>query len=485
MAKLKNTILHFVKTHKTIILLLILMIIFFSFSIILTYDSGHYLGYVSIFEGVSPASSWDIVRGPVFPIIIHLSNILFGKTSTGMLVCIFIFYLSFVLICHNLCKEIFKNNKHRNIIHGLLLAYLVLNPLILGYYHVMLTEFVSITISMLNILLAYKWISIDLHDKKSSIIYSFYFIFIVIFCWHLKQPYIIIAIIPTIIASIISLIQNHKKSNIIYRIGTIGASVALLLISIFVWNNILNIMNVDKSSDRDSSSMLGKQLLTTYQIPYESTKNNQGVSTSEAISILAANFFSSPNKIIGTYLKNYCGLTSICEISTENSVDYIATNKLAPVTTTYENTLIGYATFQRQNNIFDMSSEMGERASAYATPISHNIFTPIMKLIRYPTNIIFKLVTILCLPFLIILLIIKTKTKNKNQNSLFYLNLILLGTSTLHLVFSAAAALVIDRYAIEIFTPAILGISGTIVYAKLTINHKAKSLQSKHKQTLK
>lgn len=75
-------------------LLLLLTIVFLSFSIILTYDSVHYLSYVSIFEGNSPASSWDIVRGPVFPAIIHLSDILFGKTSTGSLICLLLWFTS-------------------------------------------------------------------------------------------------------------------------------------------------------------------------------------------------------------------------------------------------------------------------------------------------------------------------------------------------------------------------------------------------------
>ena len=120
MINLNHNLKTFFKKHRSVIILLSLTIIFFSFSVILTYDSGHYLGYVSIFEGKSEASSWDIVRGPVFPLIIHLSNILFGKTSTGILVCIFLFYLSFILICHIICKEIFWGwieNKKDMILH--------------------------------------------------------------------------------------------------------------------------------------------------------------------------------------------------------------------------------------------------------------------------------------------------------------------------------------------------------------------------------
>ena len=46
--------------------------------------------YVAILEKEAPWSSWDIVRGPVFPIIIFLSDKIFGKTSTGILVLLFL-----------------------------------------------------------------------------------------------------------------------------------------------------------------------------------------------------------------------------------------------------------------------------------------------------------------------------------------------------------------------------------------------------------
>lgn len=448
------------------ICLILLVIIFFSFSIILTYDSGHYLSYVSIFEGSAPASSWDIVRGPVFPIIIQTSNFLFGKTSTSILICTFLFYLTFVIICCILSKKISKNYKHSKLINTIVLLYLVLNPLIFGYFHVLLTEFVAITITMLNILIAYKWISIDLKNKKSLILYSLYFILSTVFCWHLKQPYIIIAIIPPLVAGILSVIENHKKFNVLYRFGTVFAAMAILAASIVSWNIILDNMHVDKNSGRDSSSSLGKQLATTYQI--ENTNNDY-------FSAFKDELFSNPGKIIGIYFNNYCSLASLCKVTSTDGVNYTSTSNLDFVDT-YENTAIGYATFNRPTNIFQMSGEMYDRASSYATNVSHNIFRPVMKALSYPTNIIFKVAILLCVPITIFLIIIKIKTKDKKHQPLFYLCLILMSTASFHLIFSACA-LVIDRYAIEAFTPACIGTFGVITYTKLTLK------SSKHRKS--
>lgn len=449
------------------VLLIFLVIIFFSFSIILTYDSGHYLSYVSIFEGTSPASSWDIVRGPIFPLIIHISNSLFGKTSTGILICTFLFYLTFTFICYIICKDISKNYKNSKFIQFIILVLLVLNPLVFGYFHVLLTEFVAITITILNILLAYKWIFIDYsRSKKKAVLYSLYFIAITIFCWHLKQPYIIIAIIPMITACIISFIRNRKKTNIIYKTIVILSSIIFLLVSIFVWNKILDRMQADKNTNRDSTSILSKQLVTTYKI---TDPNNT----------IFQEFFKNPGKIIGIYFNNYCSLSSLCKVASDDGVNYTSNGNLDPIYM-YENTAIGYATYNRTENLFQMTEDMQNLASSYTTKMSHNIFSPIMKISSYPTSIIFKITILICPFTLIFLLIIKNKSKDKKYNSLFYLNIILLSTASCHLFFSAIA-LVIDRYAIEAFIPTLLGIFGTITYTKMIVN-KQKSFNHKNKK---
>ena len=465
MAILNQDFKSFYQKYSSTIILLLLIVIFFSFSIILTYDSGHYLSYVSIFEGSTPASSWDIVRGPVFPAIIHLSDILFGKTNAGILVCTFLFYLSFVLICHILCKEIFKNCKKAKLLHTILFAFLILNPLIFGYFHVLLTEFIAITITMLNILFAYKWIFIDFKRTKALVLYSFYFIATTIFCWHLKQPYIVIAITPPLIASIISIINNHTKKNVLYRLSTVFISFIFLALSILLWNRVLDIMQVNKNTGRDSASSLSKQLVLTYDI------DSENYSFSTFLNELAHN----PGHIVSKYINNYCSLSSLCKITTKDGVNYSSTNDI-DLFNTYENTAIGYATYDRNENLFHMSEDMQNRASGYATKITHSVFRPIMKILSYPTNILFKTVILLCIPFTFCLIVTRIKTKYKKHESLFCLSLILLTTASFHLAFSAVA-LVIDRYAIEAFTPATIGIAGTIIYTRLAISSKT-SLKS-------
>ena len=449
------------------ICLIILIIIFFSIRLAITYDSAHYLNYVAIFESNLPASSWDIVRGPVFPAIIFLFDTLFGKTGTGILVGTFIFYLIFAVTCYQTCKSLCQNLKHQKLIQNILLAVLILNPLILGYFHVLLTEFVAITLTMLNILLAYKWLSCDTHKKSHLIIYALYFILSIIFCYHLKQSYIIIAAIPPLTAAIISIVRKHTLKNILYRTGTLLAAFLLLIISIFSWNKILTSIGADMNTGRDSSSLLSVQLLHAYQIPYDQN-TTEPLSTVDAVGILFNNFVTDPFRILSIYASNYCGLTSVCIIESNDGVDYISTFQFAGIDT-YENSIIPYRAYSTSSNIFDMPDNLHGHAAIYGDSHNRSLVALFMNIFKIPTNLLFKLSVTLCFPFLIFLIVIKLKFKNRRYSYLFSFDLILLTTAFLHLALSASVGLIIDRYAVEAFVPSTLGIFGTIAYAKFVI----------------
>lgn len=444
------------------------IIIFFSIRLVITYDSAHYLNYVSIFEGELPASSWDIVRGPVFPSIIFLFDTLFGKTGAGILVGTFTFYLIFSITCYKLCKELCRSYKHRHIIQKLLLIVLILNPLIMGYFHVLLTEFIAITLTILNILIAYKWVFCNTHNKKHLLFYALYFIFSIVFCYHLKQPYIIISFIPLLIASIISIIKKHTLRNVFYRTGTVVMSLIALFISINVWNAILKNKGVDMNSGRDSSSMLSQQLLQAYQITYDQDGDGvtDPISTLDAIGIVFNDFISNPSRITGIYISNYCGLTSICSISSNDGVNYTATLNFAGLDT-YENSVIGYRPYSSSSNLFNMPNSLYNKASMYGESSDRSLFAAAFNVLKTPTNILFKLSTALCFPALIVLIVIRIKNKKYSNSTLFCLSLLLLTTASTHLIFSAGVGLIIDRYAIEIFVPSALGIFGTITYLRL------------------
>ena len=67
--------------------------IFFSYKVVITYDSSHYLWLSSLLSKNGDFSTWDVARGPIFPLFIRICNVLFGFGVNGVLTGMFIFYL--------------------------------------------------------------------------------------------------------------------------------------------------------------------------------------------------------------------------------------------------------------------------------------------------------------------------------------------------------------------------------------------------------
>lgn len=114
----------FVKNYK-VIFLLILFFFFFSFPILILFDSAHYMSFVEIFEGKESFSSWDIIRGPVFPVLIFLSNKLFGKTAMGLLIICFLLYLLMIVIVRYLLNFLSDDSKKKKIFIYLFMFYFI------------------------------------------------------------------------------------------------------------------------------------------------------------------------------------------------------------------------------------------------------------------------------------------------------------------------------------------------------------------------
>lgn len=459
-----------------------LCVLFFSFSITITYDSAHYLGYVSIFEGETPASEWDAVRGPIFPIIIHLFGILFGKSNTGILVGSFILYLIFCYFTFKLCQQLTATYKNKTKIQTILFIILTLNPLIFGYFHVLLTEYIAITLTIVNIFISYKWISSNYLNKKQVLVYTSFFIISTLLCYHLKQPYLTISFTPLIVASIIAFISKRNLRNAIYRFGTIILSTVILILSIISWDMILDKIGADQNNGRDSSSMLGEQLLKAYQIKVDGIE--QPISTMKALSVLTGEFTKDPFRITGLYFLNYCGTISICTITSPNGIDYTPIQSFN-ILDTYENQIIGYSPYRLGPNTFPLSEKLEIYAKNYSLSSIHkSIFSLPMQILQYPTNILFKISLIFCPLSIVVLFIFKRKDKKSKYINIFRLSIILLITSLAHIIISAGVGLIIDRYAIEAFVPAVLGIFGTVTYVylikqQIPASHKKGKLQHK------
>lgn len=501
----------FLKKNYKILVLLLIIVIFFSFSFTITWDSSHYMSYVRILQGKLPISTWDIVRGPIFPIIIYLGLLFFGETIQGLLILSFMFFIVYGFFIFKILNTFIKN-KYLKLI---LLIFCLFNPIIFGYFHTLLTEFVAITLSVISCYMSYLWCTTK--DKKKLNCISIFYIFALAFSWHLKQPYICCILFPMIISIIIAIFNNHSIKNICYYFKTLSFSIALLVLSIFFWNKFLIINNVNMSTGRDSSSMLANQLMLGVQyfmyddnFDFENYDNNIYLSDSEkeyikknlnnesnnlkAIFIYNNNeivdidiikvdlngnpstkdvvlqiiktFIKHPSIILKNYIKNYCALSSICKINSLDSVVYHVTNEF-DFLNTFEHNSIAYRIFnQGYENRFYLSEEGAALTNNFIQENRLGIFNNFFVIMKIPTNILYK-ITIIVQPIILFILMVMfitsiIKYKIIKVNNLFLITFIFTAYTFFTVLANALSGAIIDRYAVCCFIPGIIGICSFI-----------------------
>lgn len=515
-----------IKKSLPILLFLCLIIFYFEYSVTILWDSAHYMNYVNILEGISPLNTWDVVRGPTFPIIIFLGNILFGKTSQGLLMNTFIYYLIMLLFVYKILNYAFDNfnfsSKKKRNLSIVILLFIIINPIIFGFYHSLLTEFVAITLSVLSCYLAVIWYDIEIDkSKKNYIIISIIFAFLTVFSWFLKQPYVSSGFFPFLISYIISLFKKEGVKNIIYRTASLLFCIVCLVFSIKIWNSILIKIGTDPTTSRNPSVSLGNTLISglgftqidssdeiknidyikddsklsdeekedvlkliknnngyviinIYQdeeiiaSDYIESKDGNNISTIDSITYIIKYFFKEPIQILDSYLTNYLSIIDIYSTTSEDGVGY-KSNKEIELTFSNEISTISFKPYYYgADNIFYMLPEMRERVNCYEQ-INYT-FKPInyaMIILGKVFLVIFKLSFIL-LPFALITSIIlrcRKKSTSKQKKNL-NLIIILFGFSFLHMLLHTVTGAIIDRYAIPAFVTTLLGIILLLIYFK-------------------
>ncbi len=483
---------------------LLLLIYYFSVPMNIFWDSGHYMSFVSIFEGSLPWKSWDIVRGPIFPLIIYFSNFLFGKTSQGILILGFIFYFGMLIAVKLILDEIFKREKKKkkNIFYIGIFSFLILNPIIYGYYHALLTEFVAMSVSLFMCYFSWRWIkSSFFQEKKNYLFYSLLFLVGTIFSWHLKQPYVSITIFPVMIAGIISVICNWNLKNVVQRLGTIFSCIIALIVSIILWNQFLAHQGIRLDTDRNVTASFGNQLivgLNNYEVIDNSNElttskflskeeqklaqdfsknrvvnikkpsgevidqeilslNQSGnIKTGTAIRFILKQMVSHPYLVLESYVSNYLAIANIYSKSTEDSVSY-SVNKKVSLSYCHENCSIATDVVKKKSNISYMPEESYQRVINYeqynASPI---IFRFLLESLSDISNHLFQLI-LLILPLLVIASTVSIlRNKKSKYQDLLAMIIILCWYSLLHILVHVVTGANIDRYASPVYIPIVL-----------------------------
>ena len=459
-----------IKKYWKILVWPLIWLYYSAFSVIIYWDSAHYMSYVYILEGKLGMENWDIVRGPVFPYIIYFCRKILGKSNWSLIIITFISYaimLFFVNLFLKKCLDNIKDKRTKNIFYFLTFVLIIFNPIILGYYHALLTELVALTLTIICCYLAWKWIDLDFFDSKIKyILYTILFSILFVFSWFLKQPYVAIPLFPFLIASVISIYQKFNLKNILQRIISLVLMIFVLINSNNMWYKYLSDSGLDLNTNRNVVQGFGGQLVTGSRNirsvnDLEALKenyNNYEYLNSEEKLVLEKNIGKETNEFYAYNILNLDGDvidTKVIDIEGKNSISVVQALSLIGETfvehpiivldgyiSAYlcladlyeknpelptglneklafgceENCTIGSGITEVKDNIYYMTDEMYEKVESYEK------FNIAPRILRVPLRLISSIfqkyysLSMITLPFLCIAVLLIRLIYNKKLN---------------------------------------------------------------------
>lgn len=490
----------FFKKNKNKILIavviLFLGIIYFSYNMTITWDTSEYLGLADYIGTKQMKENWIGHRGIAFPLLLKLFKPFGIENEIFMLTLMFIFYVAMVITIYKIYKKLrehdfFKSKITRCVFAIYIMIFIVLNPMIFGYYHALLTEFVSMTFAVLMCYLSWKWIDFNWQEnKKSIIIYAIIFSLLTIFLYHIKQSLVPLALLPIITAALVSVINNFKLSNFLTKTITILSIIIMLFCSISIWNiamkdaNVLEdteekrvngylikgvseikqicddqrIKDFDRSllSNKENKEiekvLLNESKYTKFKIYKASNEkylvyfSKEKFSFKEDLGFYCKILFNSPVDIVTSYYKNYWRI--------------IFTSEKLPIWKGGENYEISYNIYEDRYNLVGVNRDYINYIKRYVSKNEANALSRIFNIYADKTSgiiTIFDKMSLWILPITwlisVVAYIIINRKINKDTLKILQLIIILYTTSfgsiMAYILFGAR----VDRYAVPMMIP--------------------------------
>lgn len=234
-----------------LICILLLLIVDFAYPVTLTYDSGHYLWLANVIDDRSWIL-WDPVRYPGFPLYIFLSQQIIGDNINALLLPMVFSHLLLFLLIIEIFQYIddFRRKFSKWLIYLLVFIIIILDPIIVGYFHTLLTEYFAALIAMVSCLYAIKMYKSPFLSKR-FFLYLSYFILATLLIWHVKQLYVGAAFFPLLLSWILIYLKSPSRKKFLYLILHISLIILLVVTSTLLWNSFLikrgNKMNEERT----------------------------------------------------------------------------------------------------------------------------------------------------------------------------------------------------------------------------------------------
>jgi len=262
--KLNPTLQEKIKTNlldNSIWMLMVLIIIIdLVYPITITWDSGHYLWLADVIKH-SNWENWDPVRYVIFPLFLFISQKFLGSNQNALLIPMIISHLLLFVTSYFIAVELFQitNKFQRFKILLFIFFFIALDATVVGYFHIVLTEYVAATIAVISCYAAFRLYKSSL-QSKSFYLWAIYFLIMVPLSWHIKQPYIGAAYFPFIVSFLLIILREFSWKTFAYGLTLNLIIIAIVYFSTLTWNSFLISQDNPMNSDRLVSTKLDDRL---------------------------------------------------------------------------------------------------------------------------------------------------------------------------------------------------------------------------------
>lgn len=244
----------------------LLAVVHFDLPPIITWDSAHYHTYLAVLEGRASWEQWDVVRGAVFPLHLLVMRSVFGRGPGGALVFTFLHVAATCALIFLLVRRAWQAPRARWLAATACLL-VFLNPVVMGYYHTLLTEFVAATWMMLGVVIACRVLGDGATPAPPARARAGLAALLVlsILAWHLKQPYASAGLGPLVAIPLVELVRGSGWKRVAARFGVLVAAGLLVIGSARAWSAFLPGVGPAADKGNESAALFQGRLLRTLE----------------------------------------------------------------------------------------------------------------------------------------------------------------------------------------------------------------------------
>lgn len=489
-----------------LVLAVLSILVHFSLPLVITFDTGHYFQYLRILNGLDSFDSWDRIRQPGYPLFLYFVSNLLGTNQHSFLLIHLLLLLLVVGFTVNFIWKNYTSASARLFGTFFIVVFIILDPLVVGYFHVLLTEAFAATISATSCFLALIWTPMLAAEKQSNrkiAAIMALWIFLLVYSYHLKQTFIFCALFPFIASTVIGTLSNKSQCNqILLASKRIFVALLFLALSIAAWATFLPIsgsaemrereplragttvliQGLSKAKSLGSINALGKSNQLNNFPEWVQTEVKEleqgsiysssctrlfqlGDATSAKYSILKCKG-DRPNllEVVNFLVKSALRAPIVTLSSYGESVARLVRLKPSGIATgggvysiSLENEAIGFKVFTGVQNSFWMPSKLAEEVESLKQPrieTSRGFFGKIpYKWFRGHSQVLFTFVLLILLfsfPFLLIYFV-KTVRSSTSNRPVWLFCLAASGTTVFHFAIHIIFGGAIDRYAFPMY----------------------------------